>query len=448
MSFRRSITFQYPCEQCPFGHLASPNPMLKSLLSQIPMTTIGISKTRDEFLIYAAMLLVLGTVYGGTLATSAEMHAPNRLIPFTGLMTVHTILHLIVPRLSPRHLWLPFYFVLQGILAFILIAQTYIVGTTLSFYLYLVLAAQAIGLLSNRPRLAAGITIAYLLAGILAFVWFWGWAALPSFLVLAGLQTLFVLACAALFFRQANERRRAQTLLRNLELAHRQLAEYAGQIEDLTLTNERQRLARELHDTLAQGLAGLILQLEAIDKQLSHSRYERAHEITSQAMAKARAALADARQAIDDLRIGEPPIDDFTQAIRHEAERFMQATGIACSVEISGTENIILPDNIHHHALRVVTEGLTNVARHASASQVLVNVETNKNIVCVSMRDNGVGFKPEDTNVQSGHYGLIGMGERARLVGGSMEVSSAPGQGTTLILRIPLSFPNLEKPHA
>ncbi len=419
------------------------------------MSAFRIPKLRDEFLIYAAMLLVVESVYGGCLVASPELRAPARLVPFTGIMVVHALLYLIVPRLSPRRIWLPIYFVLQGLLAFGLIDMAHTAGTTVSLYLYLALAAQAIGLLSNRPRLAAGVVLAYLLAGMLTFAWFWGWAEFPPFLVLAGPQTLFILAFAVLFFRQAYERRRAQALLseleiahRELETAHRQLGEYANRVEDLTLTNERQRLARELHDTLAQGVAGLILQLEAIDKQLTHGRLERAQVIVTQAMARARATLADARRAIDDLRSGHLQVGDLCEAVRGEAERFTNATGISCTVDATGAQDIRLPDQLHGHVLRVVAEGLTNSARHARAGQVWVNLAVTDATLAVSVRDDGAGFDSEAVNGRSGHYGLIGMRERARLAGGSLEVTSAPGQGTTVTLRLPIVQTNVESSHA
>src|SRR5512141_2059623 len=99
-------------------------------------------------------------------------------------------------------------------------------------------------------------------------------------------------------------------------LSWKQLTEYAAQVEDLTIANERQRIARELHDTLSQGLAGLILQLEAADAHLSNKNSEQAQTIVTNAMAQARVTLADARHAIDDLR--QSSRDDLDSALRLE----------------------------------------------------------------------------------------------------------------------------------
>lgn len=412
--------------------------------TQPAVTAPTVSRTRDDLLLYLAMLLVLESVYGWSLFASPDLRAPAWLIPFTGLMLVHAALHLIGPRLSPRRRWLPLYFVAQGVLVFVINRMLSTSGATYGLYLYLALAAQALGLLNNHARLAVLAVAGYLTLAVINFVWLWGWAALPSFLVLAAPQTFFILAFVVLFFRQANARKHAQEFLRELEtahheleVAHRQLAEYAARVEDLTLATERQRLARELHDTLAQGLAGLILQLEAIDKQLAHGRSERAQAITSQAMARARTTLADARRAIDDLRAGGLNTDDLCEAVRAEAERFTAATGIPCALDLAPPAPI--PDDLREHALRAVAEALTNIARHARARQAQVRLAEVNGSLEVLVRDDGVGFDLADADGQAGHYGLIGLRERARLVGGSMEVTSALGLGTTVALHLPLT---------
>jgi NarL family two-component system sensor histidine kinase YdfH len=382
------------------------------------------------------MLLALVSVYGWSLFASPDLRTPERLIPFTGLMLLYAVMYLVSPRLSPRRRWLPVYFVAQGLLAFVINQMTSLVGTTFGLYLYLALAAEAIGLLSNRARLAASVAAAFLALAALNFVWLSGWAALPAFLLLAAPQTFFVIAFVVLFFRQANARKRAQALLNELKTAHHQLAEYAARIEDLTLVNERQRMARELHDTLAQGLAGLILQLEAVDKQLAHGRPERAQAIATQAMERARTTLADARRAIDDLRAGASA--NLTERVRDEVERFTAATGIPCEFDLNPT-SLPVPDSFQEHLFRAVAEGLTNVARHARASRAWVRVaEVNRGLEIV-VRDDGVGFESTEVNGRAGHYGLIGLHERARLMGGSFEVMSKPGQGTTLTLRLPIT---------
>jgi NarL family two-component system sensor histidine kinase YdfH len=237
-----------------------------------------------------------------------------------------------------------------------------------------------------------------------------------------------------MFDRQNRAREEAQRALRELDAAHHQLAEYAAQVEDLTLANERQRMARELHDTLAQGLAGLVLQLEAIDSHLSRGNPAKAQAITQQAMDRARSTLADVRRAIDDLRSADTPDVDLETAVREEAGRFMAATGIPCELTIALPHS--LPDNVRDTALRVVSEALTNIARHAQARHTAVALRPIDHALDIAVRDDGAGFDP--AQISAGHYGLIGLRERARLIGGTLNIESAPGQGTTLRAQLPL----------
>ncbi len=139
-------------------------------------------------------------------------------------------------------------------------------------------------------------------------------------------MVVFVVIYVTLYMRQNEAREQAQSIAAELETANRQLSDYAAQVEDLTIANERQRMARELHDTLSQGLAGLILQLEAADAHLTNNRNDKAQSIINNAMKQARVTLADARRAIDDLR--QPSLDDLDSALRREIDRFTDATGI------------------------------------------------------------------------------------------------------------------------
>ena len=249
-------------------------------------------------------------------------------------------------------------------------------------------------------------------------------------------NAFFVVVYVVLYGRQVEARDRAQSLLRELETANTELAEYADRVEDLTLAAERQRMARELHDTLAQGVAGLILQLEAADSHLSGGRAERAQGIVQQAMARARATLAEARQVIGDLREQPSSSPDLASALREETERFTRATGISCELDLRLPD--ALPDTLCEHTVRVVAEALANVARHAQANHVWVGGVETEEWLEIEVRDDGVGFDPAAITTESGHYGLIGMRERARLAGGTLAIDSVPGTGTRLLLRLPL----------
>jgi two-component system, NarL family, sensor histidine kinase YdfH len=250
-------------------------------------------------------------------------------------------------------------------------------------------------------------------------------------------MSFFVVIYVVLYSRQAEARRQAQRLLGDLEGANRQLTEYAARVEDLTIAAERERMARELHDTLSQGLAGLILQLEAADAHLSANHPERARSILEQSMGKARDTLREARQAIDALR--QPAGGDLAEAIDREVERFNQATGEACEPSIELKEGV--PEPVSDTAIRVISEGLTNIARHARARNVTLRVADAGGEMAIEIRDDGVGFDPQA--VQTGHYGLLGMRERVRLAGGKLEVQSEAAKGTCILVHLPLDNEDL-----
>jgi signal transduction histidine kinase len=126
--------------------------------------------------------------------------------------------------------------------------------------------------------------------------------------------------------------------------------------------------------------------------------------------------------------------------VRKEAERFRSATGITVSATFQPLPEI--PASIKEHAFRAISEGLTNIARHARAQSVNLRIGVEDQMLAVRLKDDGVGFDPDQGGGRGGHYGLIGLRERALLVGGSLEVESQPGEGTALMLRIPLKDGN------
>ena len=191
-------------------------------------------------------------------------------------------------------------------------------------------------------------------------------------------------------------------------------------------------MARELHDTLSQGLTGIILQLEAVDAHLASNNTQKAQSIISNAMVQARATLADARNAIDDLRSAK--VADLNTALRLEVSRFTNATDIPCQIQSIALPE--LPENVIDALVRSVAEGLTNIARHARAQQVTIQITTDEQNLVVTIQDDGQGFDPH--TIPAGHYGLLGIRERIRLINGECTVESESGSGTTLRMQVPL----------
>ena len=398
----------------------------------IKPTPASIQKVeRDPNLFVWFLTFVVGGLAIWAMFQKPELRAPLTAVVYLVLVLVHILLHWVLGIIESQPKKLFWYIIVQGVLASTISWMSGQIGVV--FALFMGLLGEAVGLFGLKRRaFFSGVyylTLAAVNATQVADPAIIGWT-------LVGIvpMVIFVVAYVALYMRQTEARQQAQTLLTELEAANRQLSEYAAQVEDLTIAAERQRMARELHDTLSQGLAGLILQLEAADAHLTKEYPDRAHKIVQDAMEQARETLADARRAISDLRSSVDSVPGLEQALEAEVKRFEDATGLPC--ELAVQLNSKLPDSIVETGLRIISEALTNVARHAQAMHAWVQVEETDAQLCLEIRDDGNGFDLEA--VEAGHYGLLGMRERARLAGGKLDVVSGKEQGTTIKVYLPL----------
>src|SRR5262245_26462060 len=213
-----------------------------------------------------------------------------------------------------------------------------------------------------------------------------------------------------------------------------QLAEQATQVARV---EERNRLAREVHDTLAQELAGIALQLEAADALLD-SAPDRARVRIRQALERARESLAEARRSVLDLRAGPLERQTLAAALAALGQRFADETGIAVTTQID-LAGLRLPARSEEALYRIAQEALANVRRHAQAGAVAIDLRIVGEQAMLTIGDDGRGFNPDGAPDTPGHgFGLIGMQERARLLNGTMRISSCPGAGAQVEVSIPL----------
>ena len=394
------------------------------------------SPFRWLLLLSVGLIYVWGAFWGGVLS---EQIAAGGLVLFTLLMLLHFGLYAITSyRAADPFWWRVCYLAIQALLIVLISAVAHRFTITLFLYLALVgeIASQVV---SVRIVLVEGLACVVLFSLNLHFLFSGEPAQLvsprpvPFSMGLIYILPAFVLI-VSYALQQTRAHARTQRLLRDLEQAHRRLAEDAIRIEELTRARERQRMARELHDTLAQGLAGLILQLEAVKAHLVGGREERALGIVTQAMARARSALADARSAIADLRTAPVSPTDLLSGLAEETRRFTAATGIPCVTRFSSLSP--MSPACGEAILRSVAEGLLNVARHAQATRVWVCATEEDGQLSIEVRDDGTGYDP-DAVAGQGHYGLLGLRERARLLDGRLVLHSTPGSGTTLRLLLP-----------
>lgn len=207
---------------------------------------------------------------------------------------------------------------------------------------------------------------------------------------------------------------------------------------DLAVMEERNRLAREIHDTIAQGLTGIVLQLEAAD-YLMEGNPDRARMRIHKATELARSSLQEARRSVWNLR--PTPLEEkrLADAMRQEIDLLVQEAGLRATFEVSG-DPAGLSGETENGLYRIVQEALNNVRKHARASEIQLILCIHENEIEIRIRDDGVGFDPEASRPAGagGGFGLLGLQERARLLGGSAQVKSSPGIGTLVEVRVPI----------
>ncbi|HET7037493.1 MAG TPA: GAF domain-containing sensor histidine kinase [Thermomicrobiaceae bacterium] len=202
----------------------------------------------------------------------------------------------------------------------------------------------------------------------------------------------------------------------------------------LARAEERTRIAREIHDTLAQGLTAIGLDIEGALRHLT-SNPDEARIRLERALGTARDSLEEARRSVLDLRSTPLAGRPLAQALRALARAFTSETGVRVHVQAAGLPE--LPLRTEAELYRIVQEALTNVRKHADATQVTVVLRAGNGHLSLLVRDDGAGFAPEPAG--SGH-GILGMRERARLLGGRLRLRSRPGRGTTVSLRLNLEL--------
>ena len=203
------------------------------------------------------------------------------------------------------------------------------------------------------------------------------------------------------------------------------------QTRELAVLEERNRLAREIHDSLAQGLTAIIWQLNAAEKAVE-SGGEPALQSLERVRNLARGGLQEARRSVWDLRAGPLEGRTLAEALEREIERVAGGGDVKISFVASGEERV-LPSGVEAALLRICQEALTNVLKYANATEVTVTLAFGDSQVRLTVRDNGIGFDPElptRRDRDSGGFGLINMRERARLLGGELTVHSEAGKGT------------------
>ncbi|HHH41092.1 MAG TPA: sensor histidine kinase, partial [Chloroflexi bacterium] len=202
---------------------------------------------------------------------------------------------------------------------------------------------------------------------------------------------------------------------------------------------ERARLARELHDTIGQSLTAIIMTTMAMENSLSpdfiagREKLTNVRRIATQALRDLRSLIFDLRpEALDDLGL--------VMALRSQAKKCLEPAGVRVRLRSIGLEDR-LPAEVEIAVFRVVQEAITNIARHAQATEANISLTRKGDKLIVRVEDDGVGFDPASVmrDEQKG-WGLRGMEERITLLGGRFYIGSKPGQGTLVLAEVPLEM--------
>jgi signal transduction histidine kinase len=210
---------------------------------------------------------------------------------------------------------------------------------------------------------------------------------------------------------------------------------------DLILS-ERSRIARELHDTLIQGFSGITMALQGLTARI-HSPAER--ETLEDIIHDAATCLRETRQSVAGLRavhdsVGGPQ-EGLASSIRDAVRELTETKPIRVKLNLEPVAAKLVPE-VEYNLLRIVREAVNNSVKHSGAGEIEVKLSSATEALNISIHDDGSGFNRDDAAAPGpGHYGIIGMKERATQIGATLEVATRPGEGTTISLTLPLSIP-------
>lgn len=309
------------------------------------------------------------------------------------------------------------YFVVQCSLVF---GIGMLLGPGGTWLIALPLAGIAVEHLSLRWRWVVYVTVLLVVVLPIGFYSTWDVALLNGGFITAAI--FFVVMFTQLRLNEQNARIKAEELARQLEIANHQLTKYASQAEELAATQERNRLAREIHDNLGHYLTIVNVQIEAA-KVTCETEPRRALEALDKAQDLARKGLSSVRESVSALRVSPVENRSLQDAIAELVDE-SKASGITTEFSIIGKTKPV--ESKSALALyRVVQEGLTNVRKHANASRVDVELDFSQaETIRLILRDDGAGAADA-----SGGFGLIGIRERVRLLGGEFKIETQPNQG-------------------
>ena len=369
------------------------------------------------YLIYLSTLVRLVTIYDGR---------PERGLVAL-LLAAYGLLLVMGPWVTRRQGWRRWaYLLLQS--GLVISLQRIPPGLELISALFVPLALQAALFFSPRTGFAWITAFTLAIAGPVMAEWDW---ALPGLaMVLLYVAAFFLMGHFAYLIRRAEAARREnQRLIDDLQVAHRQLQDYAAQMEEFAAAQERSRLARELHDSATQTIFSMNLTVETAHMLLPREpgrvaeQLDRLQELTQR-------AVGEIQVLVNQLRPRTVSAEGLPAALQRLVAEREARDGLRIRLEMAGEKE--LPEPVVAGLCRIVQEALNNVVKHARTREVAVRLNLAGAKACLEVEDHGVGFDPGAVARKSGHLGLWGMAERARELGWDLTYDARPGRGTRI----------------
>lgn len=259
-------------------------------------------------------------------------------------------------------------------------------------------------------------------------------AGLPL-LILYAVGYLFIATYANMTLQAEAARQESDQLLNELQEAHQQLQEYAQQVEDLAVMEERNRLARELHDSVTQALYAMRLETESAIRQLAAGKNDIALEHLQELRQGVQQALQEMRLLIYELRPPALEKEGLVTALKSRLETVEARTGIEVAFHAEGHGD--LPAEVELGLYRIAQEALNNILKHSQARKVILDLSLDDGLAVMEIKDDGIGFDASrKASSDGGGMGLQGMRERAIQVGGTLQLTAAPGEGTQVKVEV------------
>ncbi len=341
-----------------------------------------------------------------------------------GLLLAFFVISLGCYWITRRVRWYPhLYMTMQGGLALGLL----LLPPNLDYFsiLFFLLSAQAMLLFSQRTGYFWLVALTVAMAAAL----------LSTAGMRDGLPLILLYGAGFYFFASfATLTAQSESARGDLQEALSRLQEYAAQAEELAVTQERNRVARDLHDSVTQSIFSMTLTAEAAKILLERDPAKVAPQL-DRLNDLAQEALAEMRSLIHQLRTTDGATQELVPALQQHLAALESREGLTVELLVEGEGR--LPWEQQEGLLRIVQESLTNVSKHAQTDSAAVALKIVDGTVSLSIEDRGVGFEPYLVEPRDGHFGLAGMRERIEIQGGTLRIESSPGEGTRIMIEVP-----------